>query len=128
MIGYTTFGTLDLERAGKFYDPIAAALGAQRIMADDHLILWGRPGQGGMLGVIKPHDGNAPSVGNGVMAALAAQTPEQVRTVYELARSMGAPDEGEPGSRSDNFYGAYFRDPDGHKLAVFCMTKERVEA
>ena len=31
--------------------------------------------------------------------------------------------EGEPGARTDNFYGAYFRDLDGNKLNVFCMTQ-----
>ena len=35
---------------------------------------------------------------------------------------MGAQDEGPPGARSDNFYAAYFRDPDGNKLNAFVMT------
>jgi hypothetical protein len=33
--------------------------------------------------------------------------------------SLGSKDEGGPGARTDNFYGAYFRDPDGNKLCVF---------
>ena len=28
---------------------------------------------------------------------------------------------GAPGARSDNFYAAYFRDPDGNKLNAFVM-------
>ena len=36
-----------------------------------------------------------------------------------------AADEGAPGVRGDEgpqaFYGAYFRDPDGNKLAAFCI-------
>jgi catechol 2,3-dioxygenase-like lactoylglutathione lyase family enzyme len=125
MIGYTTFGSSDLARSGAFYDPIAAELGARRLFEDEHLILWGRGGAG-MLGAITPHDKGAPSIGNGVMVALAARDPEQVRKVHALALSMGGPNEGDPGMRTGAFYGAYFRDPDGNKLAVFCMTKESV--
>jgi len=33
--------------------------------------------------------------------------------------AAGAADEGAPGSRTDTFYGAYFRDLDGNKLCVF---------
>ena len=29
---------------------------------------------------------------------------------------------GPAGPRGDNFYAGYFRDPDGNKLNVFCMT------
>ena len=36
--------------------------------------------------------------------------------------ALGAQDEGAPGARGGKFYGAYFRDLDGNKLAVFCMT------
>ena len=37
------------------------------------------------------------------------------------AIAAGAADEGAPGMRTDNFYGAYFRDPDGNKICVFKM-------
>ncbi|MDZ4320411.1 MAG: VOC family protein, partial [Phenylobacterium sp.] len=33
----------------------------------------------------------------------------------------GAAEEGAPGIRIPNFYGAYFRDLDGNKLCVFKM-------
>lgn len=39
--------------------------------------------------------------------------------MYKTAMELGATDEGEPGlhgSSSHNFYAAYFRDPNGHKL------------
>ena len=39
--------------------------------------------------------------------------------LHAKAISLGASDEGAPGLRGDTFYGAYFRDPDGNKLAVF---------
>lgn len=37
-----------------------------------------------------------------------------------LLADLGASDEGAPGQRIDDvFYGAYFRDPDGNKLAFY---------
>jgi predicted lactoylglutathione lyase len=38
------------------------------------------------------------------------------------ALALGATDEGPPGDRGDNYYGAYFRDLDGNKLNVHCWT------
>jgi hypothetical protein len=35
--------------------------------------------------------------------------------------ALGAQDEGAAGPRGTGFYAGYFRDPDGNKLAVFCM-------
>ena len=44
MIGYVMLGTQDLARGGKFYDAIAGELGAKRLMEDEQLIVWGKPG------------------------------------------------------------------------------------
>jgi hypothetical protein len=33
-------------------------------------------------------------------------------------------DEGAPGPRGGSFYGAYFRDLDGNKLAAYCIVKD----
>ncbi|MEA2839422.1 MAG: hypothetical protein QOF41_752 [Methylobacteriaceae bacterium] len=122
MIGYMTLGTNDLARAAKFYDAIAKELGIGRFMENDRLIAWGAPGRGAGLGLIKPQDGNAASVGNGVMAAIAAKDKTQVDRIYKLAVDMGATDEGAPGPRGDGgFYAAYFRDLDGNKVNAFVM-------
>jgi predicted lactoylglutathione lyase len=75
-----------------------------------------------MFGVFKPHDGQAASAGNGSMIALNAGSPEKVAAMYEKAMALGAACEGKPGPRGDGgFYGAYFRDLDGNKIAVFAM-------
>jgi catechol 2,3-dioxygenase-like lactoylglutathione lyase family enzyme len=39
--------------------------------------------------------------------------------MHAKAMKLGATDEGEPGVRADAFYMAYFRDPDGNKIALF---------
>jgi predicted lactoylglutathione lyase len=61
-------------------------------------------------------------VGNGVMVALGGGTKDVVDRVYRQAIAQGATDEGPAGPRGDQFYAGYFRDPDGNKLSVFCMT------
>ena len=121
MIGYVTIGTNDLERGAAFYDTLLADLGASRLMEFPHAILWGRPGQC-MLGIIKPHDGGQANPGNGMMSAIACESPEQVTAVYNKALELGGTDEGEPGPRGDGgAFFAYFRDLDGNKLAAFHM-------
>jgi catechol 2,3-dioxygenase-like lactoylglutathione lyase family enzyme len=122
MIGYVTLGTNDLNKAARFYDKIASEMGIGRFMESDTFIAWGAPGGGAGLGLTKPFDGNAMSVGNGVMVALAAKDKAQVDRIYKLALSLGASCEGPPGPRGDGgFYAAYFRDPEGNKLNAFVM-------
>jgi len=121
MIGYVTLGTRDLARTSKFYDAIAAELGTPRMFTMDNFIAWGTPEGGAGIGVGYPYDGNAMSVGNGVMVALQARDKAQVDRIYHLALSLGATDEGPPGPRGDTFYAGYFRDPDGNKLNAFVM-------
>jgi catechol 2,3-dioxygenase-like lactoylglutathione lyase family enzyme len=128
MIGYVTIGTNDLERAAGFYDEILNFFGGQRFMENERLVAWsageGSPG----VGVCTPHDGNPASVGNGTMVSLAASGPEQVKAVHARALELGAQDEGAPGHRFGQFYGAYFRDLDGNKLCTFCMLPEGASA
>jgi predicted lactoylglutathione lyase len=121
MIGYVTLGTNDLARAAQFYDAIASELGTGRMMEFDSFIAWGTPGGGAGIGMTKPFDGNAATVGNGVMVALNAKDEAQVQKLYDIALANGGTCEGPPGPRGDGFYAAYFRDPDGNKLNAFLM-------
>jgi len=121
MIGYVTLGTNDLPRATAFYDALLAGLGAKRLWETDRGIAWGIAQDKPVLGIMKPFDGKAASVGNGVMIALAADSQAAVDQVYAKALALGGKDEGPAGSRGEGFYAAYFRDLDGNKLCVFCM-------
>ena len=122
MIGYVTLGTNDLVRAAIFYDAVAAEMGVGRMMEFESFIAWGAPGGAAGVGLIKPFDGNAASVGNGVMVALEAKDKDQVHRLYDIALSNGGSCEGPPGPRGEGgFYAAYFRDPDGNKLNAFVM-------
>jgi catechol 2,3-dioxygenase-like lactoylglutathione lyase family enzyme len=124
MIGYVTLGTNDLPKAAAFYDALLAELGAKRIMQNDKFILWSaamnRPG----VSVTKPYDGKPATFGNGTMVALVVDSKEKVARVHAKALELGGRDEGAVGPRGGGFYAGYFRDLDGNKLNVFCMTKD----
>lgn len=123
MIGYVTVGTNDLPRAAKFYDALAAEMGTGRMMEFDSFIAWGTPGGGAGIAATAPFDGEAATVGNGVMVALEAADQAQVARLHAIALEHGGSDEGAPGPRGDGgFYAGYFRDPDGNKLAAFVMS------
>ena len=64
----------------------------------------------------------AATVGNGVMIAIAMNSPEKVDAFHAKALELGGTDEGAPGPRGETFYAGYFRDLDGNKLNAFCMT------
>ncbi len=123
MIGYTCVGTNDLPRACTFYDDLFSLLGAKRYFETPRGVGWGVNPQQPMFSVMKPFDGQNASVGNGTMIALAAKDSNQVDALHAKALTLGGSDEGAPGLRGDSFYGAYFRDLDGNKIAAFCMQK-----
>ena len=61
------------------------------------------------------------------MVAFMAESRSQVRMAHATALANGGTCEGKPGLRPeyhDHYYGAYFRDPDGNKLAVACHEPE----
>jgi predicted lactoylglutathione lyase len=124
MIGYVTVGSNNLEKSRAFYDALMPVLGAGRIMEfGDNFTMYGtgmgKPG----LAVCKPYNGNAATVGNGNMTSIACDSRAKVDELYAKAMELGGSDEGAPGVRGDDgpgaFYGAYFRDLDGNKLAAF---------
>lgn len=119
MIGYVTLGTNDLARAAKFYDALLAEIGGKRAMESDRFVSWSAGQNAPSLGVIKPHDGKAATVGNGTMVALVVDSSAKVDALHKKALSLGGKDEGAPGTRFGTFYAAYFRDLDGNKLNVF---------
>ena len=127
MLGYCTLGTDDLTASAEFYDPIARILGHSRVMETERTVMWGSPGQGAMFCIIKPLDEKEATVGNGTMFGFAANSDEQVDEIYNYALANGGSDEGPPGARSEQFYGAYFRDPAGNKLVAFHFRGEPPE-
>ena len=126
MIGYVTVGSNDLEKSRRFYDALMPTIGASRIMEfGDNFTMYGtgmgKPG----FAVCKPHDGNAASAGNGNMASIACDSRTKVDALHAKAMELGGRTKARPEFAGEEgpqaFYGAYFRDPDGNKLAAFCI-------
>ena len=124
MIGYITLGTNDFTRAASFYDELLGSIGEKRFMESDRFIAWGANPSAPALALCKPYDGKPATVGNGIMVALVMDSRAKVDELHAKALELGGSDEGGPGLRMGNFYGAYFRDLDGNKLVAFCMKKE----
>lgn len=124
MIGYVTVGTNDIEKAAAFYDELLALLGARRSWDLETFKVWDTGPDKPGFSITKPYDGNAATVGNGVMVAFAAPDRATVDKVYAKAMELGGTCEGKPGIRggdSSTFYAGYFRDLDGNKLNCYHM-------
>ena len=65
------------------------------------------------------HFSKSKTDGNGTMKAIPLDSHEAVDEMYAKAIELGATDDGEPGPRAGNFYGAYVYDLDGNKLCFF---------
>jgi predicted lactoylglutathione lyase len=124
MIGYVTVGTNDLDKARDFYAALLATVGAKELMRfETGATILGPSFAQPSICVLKPFDGNAATVGNGMMVAFAAGSRAKVDEMHAKALELGGKCEGKPGIRGPDgpqaFYGAYFRDLDGNKLCAF---------
>ncbi|MFZ3183862.1 MAG: VOC family protein [Pseudomonas sp.] len=121
MLGYATIGSNDLPKAKAFYTALLAEMGAKVLMDVGRAAFFGIDLSKPMLGICTPYNQEAAQPGNGNMVALPGGSRAGVDKLYAKAISLGATDEGAPGERMPGFYGAYFRDLDGNKLAFFHM-------
>lgn len=123
MIGYVTLGVSDMEKAKAFYSQLLADLGAKVLFDSDRIAMIGESLDKPMVAVCIPYNEQAPNPGNGNMLALNPGSKEMVDKLYHKALELGGTCDGAPGQRiPDMFYGAYFRDPDGNKVAFFQMS------
>jgi catechol 2,3-dioxygenase-like lactoylglutathione lyase family enzyme len=126
MISHVYIGVNDFERAFAFFSAVMQPLGfTLKFSEPDYPWAgWEEPGMQRPLFLVgRPYDGNAAQPGNGPMVALLAPSRAAVDAAYAAALAHGGASEGEPGVRAHyhpNYYGAYFRDPDGNKLCVCC--------
>ena len=121
-IGFVMVGTNDLEKSSKLYDAILVHLEMKRVTVTERYIGYGySEDDGAKFYIIKPHNKENATAGNGTMVALAAQTKEAVDKFHKTALENGAIDEGAPGPRSDGNYYGYVRDHDGNKITARCV-------
>lgn len=119
MLGYVTIGTNDYPKACAFYDGLLGSIGHTRVLDMESFVAWGKSLQQPCVALVRPFDGNPATVGNGCMVAMQMDTKEAVQAFHAKAMALGGSDEGAPGQRGEGFYGAYFRDLDGNKMAAF---------
>lgn len=126
MFSHIFVGVSDFERALKFYEPLMASLGIRQRFCDRSRPWAGwqsTPGPRPLFLIGAPFDTLAHHPGNGQMTAFLAETRAAVAQAYAVALANGGASEGAPGLRPEyhaNYFGAYFRDPDGNKLCVAC--------
>lgn len=130
MISHVFIGITDFQRALGFYTPLMQSLDLNLKFCDAEKPWAGwvakdapRP----LLVIAPAFNGEASTPGNGQMIALLAANRESVRRCHAIALENGALCEGAPGLRPQyhpDYYGAYFRDPDGNKLCVCCHEAE----
>ena len=124
MLSHVHVGVSDFTRAVTFYSGVMQRLGfvLKFSRPEKSWAAWMEEGVARPLFFVGlPYDREAASPGNGQMVALLAKSRKAVDQCYTWAVSNGGIDEGGPAPRPHyhpNYYGAYFRDPDGNKICV----------
>ncbi|MCL4744438.1 MAG: VOC family protein [Burkholderiaceae bacterium] len=132
MFSHVFVSVTDFERGFRFHSAVMNALGI-KLRWNDPARPWAgwesEDGPRPYFVICHPYDGRAHHPGNGQMMAFATHSREAVRQAYAAALSHGGTCEGPPGLRPeyhDDYYGAYFRDPDGNKFCVACHAAEGI--
>ncbi len=107
-----------------FYDVVLSSLGWVRVSFSTHPspagVIWRVPGSRWPQFVLnKPVNGQPATAANGSQVSFFCMSRAMVDKAWIAAVSAGATDEGTPGIRyvyAPDFYAAYCRDPEGHKL------------
>ena len=126
VISHVSLGTNDYPKAKAFYDAVLATLQIRCVMDFEGGAGYGRKFP--EFWIQLPHDGGKANVGNGVHISFLANSIEEVKAFHATALKLGGKDDGAPGYRkeySDDYYAAFVRDLDGHKIeAVFFVPKK----
>jgi hypothetical protein len=128
MYANVQLGARDLRAMCDFYDAVLRHFGMERAVALDAVgpagVYWRAGGSRWPQFVIaKPFDGRGASVGNGTQVSFLARARDIVDAAWATALARGGIDEGAPGLRpryAPDFYAAYCRDTEGHKLCFVC--------
>jgi lactoylglutathione lyase len=130
MFSHVIVGVTDFDRALSFYDAVLSCIGLEARFCDRSRPWagWQSKGEARPLFLIgRPFDQKLHDQGNGQMTAFLAESRALVDAVYNTALAHGGVSDGAPGLRPEyheNYYGAYFRDPDGNKLCIACHTAQ----
>lgn len=116
VLSHVSIGVNDYEKACAFYDAVLPALGIGLVMEVEEGRAYGRAYP--EFWVQRPLEGAA-TVGNGTHVAFFAASRAEVDAFHRAGVAAGASDAGAPGPRPEYgapYYGAFLRDPEGHKI------------
>tara|TARA_Y100000996_G_C22278533_1_gene543051 strand:+ start:32 stop:406 length:375 start_codon:yes stop_codon:yes gene_type:complete len=121
MFSFVTIGTNNLKRSSNFYSKILKPLNIKKVLLHNRYHGFAKTYSPKKieLYIIKPHNKNKATVGNGTMITFKAKSRKIVEDFYNISIKYGAKDEGKPGPRHGKDYYAYVRDLDGNKICVF---------
>jgi catechol 2,3-dioxygenase-like lactoylglutathione lyase family enzyme len=120
VIDHLSVGVSDLEASRSFYERALEPLGFTEIGA------WSDGQREIAFGLKDANDfgiSDRYEPGGQLHIAFAADTREQVDAFHAAALAAGGRDNGAPGPRpeySENYYGAFVLDPDGHNIEAVC--------
>jgi catechol 2,3-dioxygenase-like lactoylglutathione lyase family enzyme len=120
VIDHMTVGVSDLEASRRFYRSALEPLGFVEIGP------WSEENREVSFGLEDANDfglSDRYEPGGQLHVAFAADTREQVDAFHRAALAAGGRDNGAPGPRpeySENYYGAFVLDPDGHNVEAVC--------
>ena len=129
IMSHTSIGVTDYARSKAFYEAVLGTIGAKVVMEVNaegvNAAAFGKYFP--EFWVQTPHDGQAPSVGNGTHFGFLAPNNEAVQAFWDKAIELGASPDGEPGPRphyGKAYFGCFVRDPDGHKIEAMAWNAE----
>lgn len=130
LLSHVHVGVSDFDRAFAFYSGVMDKLGFVLKFSNPEKSWagWMEAGVARPLFLVgRPFNGEAAHPGNGQMVALLAPNRNGVDQCHAWAIGHGGVDGGAPALRPHyhpDYYGAYFRDPDGNKICVCCHSPD----
>jgi catechol 2,3-dioxygenase-like lactoylglutathione lyase family enzyme len=125
MLDHVSLGVSDIDRSRRFYDAALLPVGLVRIVdfgAGSGSDYGAAPGSLGVeFTITREPDVRAPAPG--VHVCFRAPSRAAVRDFHAAALLAGGRDDGAPGLRPRyhaDYYGAFVRDPDGHRIEAVC--------
>ncbi len=121
MISHVSLPVGDLDRASAFYDAVMPAMGATRVWTGPRGLGYGTPGREQLNLFLQDGDEVPLTAAPGFHLAFSAPDRAAVDAFHAAALAHGGRCAGPPGLRPQygpDYYAAFVRDPDGHKLEV----------
>jgi predicted lactoylglutathione lyase len=112
IIDHFNLPVTNVEASKQIYQPVLATLGIDQVFIDADAVGFGKTSW--EFGLV-PADGEIQKI----HLAFEANSAQQVDMFHQKAVDLGMKSNGAPGYRAEygeNYYAAYFLDPDGHNI------------